>query len=122
MLFKVFALASIIAIVAGEIQSITPSTGQAGTVVTIDGVELLAGGNSVVQAVLAGVEAEIISSTDDKVVVRASAFETEDYFTGDVVLVSAPAGAEVSMVDGWTYEPSAAATTTTVATTTGTFF
>jgi len=56
------------------VDSITPSSGQTGTIVTIAGIGLLAGGNVVANTTLAGVLASsIVSASDTQIVVVAGA-------------------------------------------------
>ena len=83
----------------GEIDSVTPDSGQGGTKVVVEGSRLLGGGAEVTYATLTGIEAEVTSSTGTKVELIAGVGSAK---TGDVKLV-ADTGASVSKSDGWTY-------------------
>lgn len=77
-----------------------PASGQAGTVVTITGVNLRAYGTEVVAVTLAGVNVtEIVAESDAEVVVAAA---DGAQGTGDIVLTS-DIGSTVTGVDAWAY-------------------
>jgi hypothetical protein len=85
----------------GEISSVTPDAGQAGTYVTIRGSTMLGGGEAVELVRLAGVAISAISdgANDTLIVVRPGS-GTEG--AGDVDVVS-DTGSVVTLADGWTY-------------------
>jgi hypothetical protein len=89
----------------GIIFSVRPRQGRNGTVVAIEGENLLGGGMTLQSVMLAGELADIVNQTNgalSTVYVRAPpGFESS--VTGDVVLVS-DTNAHVRRVDGWTYE------------------
>eukprot|EP00048_Salpingoeca_helianthica_P009485 m.135995 g.135995 ORF g.135995 m.135995 type:complete len:990 (+) comp14881_c0_seq3:2221-5190(+) len=88
-------------ITAGNVTTVTPSQGQAGTVVEIVGVGLLAGGSRVVSVTLAGIPATIINFTNTviRVVVnRGSGVQT----TGAIVIM-AETNAMITAPNAWTY-------------------
>jgi aspartate 1-decarboxylase len=88
-------------IVDPDIHSVTPSSGQGGTLVTIKGVELIAS-DSLASVTLAGVAVrEIISENNTQVVIVAGS-SADSVDAGDVVLTS-NSGVEVVRVDGWQY-------------------
>lgn len=88
----------------GIIFSVVPRQGRNGTVVSIEGENLLGGGAALESVILAGESADIINQTAgvaSTVFVRAPlGFNTSN--TGDVILVS-DTNAHVRRVDGWTY-------------------
>merc|ERR1719326_93682 len=85
---------------AADINAVVPSQGSFGTVVTLFGANLLGGSSSLSSVELAGVQAAIVSASNDKVVVVAQASNA----TGleDVVL-TASTGAVVVQYDAWRY-------------------
>ena len=98
------------------VTDVTPSQGQVGTEVTISGVGLLSGYPGTQPTVsLAGVEATVVSSSPETIVVRAQ--DPNDLFfsgsgssgplnsTGDVVITVAPDDTEfsVSLSESWEY-------------------
>ena len=88
-------------ITQSDIHSISPANGQYGTKVTITGVELLSGSASLSSVTLAGVTvSSIVSQSATEVVVIADA--SASAAVGDVVL-AAPNGASLELVNGWTY-------------------
>ena len=84
----------------GDVEAVSPSTGQYGTEVSIRGQRLLSGGASVDRVVLAGVDAVVSSSSDTEVVVVAS--ESVPTATLDVVL-TADTGAEITEPSAFRY-------------------
>ena len=87
----------------GIIFSVVPRQGRNGTIVAIEGENLLGGGTDLQNVTLAGEAAEIINQTAgtfSTVFVRAPLGPSSS-FTGDVVLVS-NMNAHVRRVDGWT--------------------
>jgi len=85
------------------IDSVTPSWGQYGSLVTIHGSNLLAGGSSFSNITLAGVSVtQIVSFNDSNVVVQANGFATSANVTGDVFLQT-DTHAIVSRANAWTY-------------------
>ena len=87
-----------------DIHSITPASGQYGTVVTLSGIELLAGSSGLSSVTLAGITAEIVSASATDVVVVAAASSIA--VTGDVVLTTS-SGASILLNNGWDYVPQA---------------
>ena len=84
----------------GDINAITPSSGQYKTEVSITGSGLLGGGAEITSLTLAGIPVEdLVSATDDEIKVIVAAANEH---TGDVVIV-ADTGAVVSRLDGWKY-------------------
>jgi hypothetical protein len=84
---------------AGEIDSVSPSEGQEGTVITISGERLLGGGDEVVAVTLVGNAAEILSQNNTDVIISAAA---GDPGAGHIVLTS-NTGAVISLEGGFTY-------------------
>ena len=84
----------------GVINTVVPAKGQFKTVVTITGLRLLASGNSAARVTLAGIEASITSSTNEKIVVIAVASPKDQ--KGDVKVVS-DTGVQVVSSDAFTY-------------------
>lgn len=84
----------------GEIQDVSPSSGQERSPVTITGERLLGGGDSAETVTLAGLEAEVDSSTATEVVVFAARSATAT--AGDIV-ITADSGAIVTASDAWEY-------------------
>ena len=89
----------------GVINSIQPSVGHFGTVVTISGERLKGSGSTINSVYLAGVEAEIVTISDTEVTVVAQA--SVNAVSGDVVL-TADTEATVTSVDGFSYIAAAA--------------
>ncbi|MEC8483226.1 MAG: IPT/TIG domain-containing protein, partial [Pseudomonadota bacterium] len=83
----------------GVISSVTPSTGQVGTEVVVEGTSLRGSGNAVVQVTLAGINSTIVQESTAALTVTAGASSAG---RGDVVLY-ADTGATVTRSDGWTY-------------------
>ena len=89
----------------GSITGIAPVIGQGGTNVTLDGLRMLGGGVTIDTITLAGVLADVLEETDEKIVVVAVA--TKSSLTGPIVIVS-NTGAVVQSDSNWTYaEPGA---------------
>ena len=85
---------------AGAVSSVSPSTGQAGTRVTVSGQRLLGGGASIADATLGGVRAVVVNASDASVVLEAA--DSIAQTNVDVVLV-ADSGAIVRSAGTWTY-------------------
>jgi hypothetical protein len=81
---------------ASSIDSVSPPTGQAGTVVVLTGTNLLGYGSSIESVTIAGVAAEILLQNDTYVSIVAG---DRDAGTGDIVLV-ADTGANIVLADG----------------------
>lgn len=92
------------------IYRITPTSGQKGTLTTIDGDRLHGGGNYVATVTLAGTEAEILGSGDRLINLRVNYAGSGS--AGDVVVVS-DSGAITTLVNGWTQHVDAEITTLT---------
>jgi mucin-19 len=94
----------------GNMTEVSPSYGHGGTVVTITGVEMLGGGDSVRSLKFAGVEVlSVTSATEDKIVavVAPGVGSQPDRHTPnpeDIVVV-ANTGASVTMESAWTNVP-----------------
>lgn len=86
-------------LVESVINSVDPTQGQEGTVVTVTGERLTGGGSTIVTVKLAGVTASIISQDSATVVASAAASGAA---SGDVVLTS-NTGALSTKVNSWTY-------------------
>ena len=86
-------------VAASDIHTVVPSSGQFGTLVTITGVSLLAGGSSV-SVTLGGVAVQRIDSQSDSQVVVVAAASSA--LTGDILL-RANTGGSVIRKNGWTY-------------------
>jgi hypothetical protein len=86
----------------GDIETLTPSSGQVSTNVKIAGSNLLAHGESLASVTLGGVEvADIVSAADDEIEVVAAAGPAVET-VGDVV-ITADTGAEITSSGGWKY-------------------
>ena len=88
----------------GDITLVTPLQGQFNAEVVIGGNRLFGGGGNVESVIIAGVPADILSQTNTKLRVRIKE-NNESVFgdiTGDIV-ITADTGAQVSLVDSWTY-------------------
>ena len=88
----------------GFIATLTPTQGQRGTRITLNGVDLRGGGSSVQSATIAGTPADIMSQTNTEVVLMAgeNAASLSNQVMGDIVL-TADTGAQVTRVSSWTY-------------------
>jgi hypothetical protein len=87
----------------GNVTSLTPAEGQVGTVVVIEGTSLFAGGSSIENVTLNGVEVTSISDTQSaqKIeVVVAAGDKTQG--TTDIVMIS-DIGTKITGSDQWTY-------------------
>ena len=85
----------------GVIFSITPDQGRNGTIISIEGENLLGGGTSLRSVVIAGIiQNTIINSSSSMVFVSVP--NTNVSITGNVVLVS-NTNAHVTRIDGWTH-------------------
>ena len=88
----------------GEIKTVTPSAGQAGTYVDIEGERLLGGSKKILTVHMAGVAAKIMAQSDTKVRMRIN---TGNKGTSHIVF-TCDNGALVTKENGWTYtEPGA---------------
>ena len=87
---------------AGAITSVTPSSGAAGTVVTIEGSALRSGATAVASATLAGIEVESVSFENDTYVTVIAGLAEHPSPKGDVVLTSS-SGNTVTLEDAWNY-------------------
>ena len=85
----------------GVIFSVTPSQGQGGTTVMIEGENLLGGGSNLQNVFLSGVLANL-SGTPTNSLVQVTAGTNMDALVGDIVLIS-DTQAYVRRVDGWSY-------------------
>eukprot|EP00912_Choanoflagellata_sp_UC4_P001208 UC4_evm6s754 len=84
------------------ISKVSPSFGQGGTRVTIDGQNIMCGGSHITEAYMDGTEVlEIISSSNSKVVVRPGSSK-ESSSPGTILLV-ADSGAVAELSSAWTY-------------------
>ena len=90
----------------GVISSLSPASGQGGTVVEIAGSSLLGGGNEIESAVVDGFPAAVVGSSDSKVTVRVTSVPAENVtgVAGSIRLV-ADSGAIVEAVSQFTYTP-----------------
>jgi hypothetical protein len=86
----------------GEVNDVSPSSGQYGSIVTISGVALRARGTEVVEVTLGGVLASIISEDNDQVVVQAASGPNFREL-GAVVLTSDTGAKVVTGDEEWTY-------------------
>ena len=84
----------------GVIAKVEPNAGQERSPVTITGTRLLGGGKSAAKVLLAGLEAEVDTSTASKVTVFAA--RSPKTQKGDIIIVS-DSGAVVTAKDVWTY-------------------
>ncbi|MAE46192.1 MAG: hypothetical protein CMJ86_04790, partial [Planctomycetes bacterium] len=84
----------------GVVELVVPESGQGGTRVVVNGTSLRGGGSEIVSVSLGGVNASIVSESDDEVAVVAG--ESSEAGVGDVILV-ADSGAIVTSADAWTY-------------------
>lgn len=85
----------------GVIFSVSPTRGRNGTVISIEGENLLGGGGQVQSVALAGGQAIIVNQSSSAVFVTAP---LGPCLTGDILLVS-DTNAHVRRVDGWTTVP-----------------
>jgi hypothetical protein len=85
----------------GSIAQVTPSQGQGGTRVRVEGSRARGGGASVASATLAGVAATLVNETDTVVELLAGSGPASQV-QGHVVL-TADTGALVTQENGWTY-------------------
>ena len=88
----------------GFIATLTPSQGQRGTRLTLNGLRLLGGGATLTSATIAGTAAEIISQSNTEVVLVAgeNSESLSNNIVGDVVLTS-DSGAQIQRVNSWMY-------------------
>ena len=84
----------------GIIFSVTPNRGRNGTIISLDGENILGGGSMLESVVLAGIEAAIVNQTSSRVTVRSPM--NSNALTGNIVLMS-DTNAHVTRIDGWTY-------------------
>ena len=99
-------------LVAGVISTLTPGSGQIGTVVTISGSNLLGGGSTISSITLAGTAVSQITSFSNNNIVVVAAQATAG--TGDVIIV-ANTGATTVATNGWTALTTGAVTAVTPA-------
>ena len=85
----------------GVICTVSPSVGQRGTRVTLQGTNLLGGGSSIESAMLAGEAAMVNSSSEEEVMVAISS-NPPSPVSGDIVLV-ADSGAIVRRLSAFTF-------------------
>lgn len=85
----------------GVIFSVTPSQGQDGTTVMIEGENLLGGGTTLQDVYLSGVQAALMGTPTNSLV-PVTAGSNMDALLGDIVLIS-DTQAYVRRVDGWSY-------------------
>jgi hypothetical protein len=89
----------------GNIDSVTPNAGQAGSQVTIKGTNIFGGGSSATSVTLGGVPATIQgsnSNSNEIVVVPNPGPLSKEFITGDVVIIG-DTNIETRLVQGWTY-------------------
>ena len=85
---------------AGDINDVSPSSGQFGTIVSITGTSLLGGGGSITSITLAGIAVEqIVNQTNELIRVVAADASAR---SGDIV-IRVDTGAVVTRLDGWQY-------------------
>jgi hypothetical protein len=84
----------------GVVEQVSPALGQERSPVTISGQRLLGGGSAAATVTLAGLEAEVNSSSATEIVVFAA--RSPNAVVGDIVIV-ADSGAIVSLTNGWEY-------------------
>ena len=88
---------------ASEIVSISPVNGTGASIVNITGSDLLGGGSSIVNVILAGINVrEIFNSSNSYVIVEAGFNPNGQPKLGDVRL-EADTGALTVLMDGWSY-------------------
>ena len=86
--------------VPGSISSVSPSQGQAGTLVTISGTQLFGYGNGVETVTLAGVNANVISATSSVIVVSANSSSATSVSNVTIYCTSGPV---ITKVSSWAY-------------------
>jgi len=96
----------------GEITAVTPSQGQLGTVVTIEGTSLRADSETVSSVTLAGVDANILSVDGSRILRTAttiivSSGRSDSAVTGDVIITGAT-GATITGEGLWSFTPAGA--------------
>jgi len=84
---------------ASSIDSFNPAFGALGTLITVNGSNLLGGGSSIVLASIAGIPAVVVSQSDTQVILRAGYGTTQ---VGAIVLV-ADTGANCTSSSDWAY-------------------
>ena len=88
----------------GIISSVTPSTGQYGTRITLSGTDLTAGASSVQEASIGSITAfEIVTSSPTQVVFRAGEPFSSNLTNGSISLISSDGGNLTSQAT-WTYQ------------------
>ena len=97
----------------GGITTVSPTSGQAGTRVTLTGTGLLSGATDLAQVTLAGVAVRAITSANDTVIV-VEAGARAGAITGNVEVVSSNGGT-VTKANGWQYLQAGSITTVTPA-------
>lgn len=87
----------------GDINEVSPSSGQYGTQVSITGTGLLGGGSNITSLTLAGIAVkQIVKQTDKLIQVVVQVDKTNVSRSGDVV-IQTDTGAVVSRLGGWRY-------------------
>ena len=86
---------------AGVITQVAPSSGQEGTVVTIDGARLLGGGSEVTNVTIGGVNARVVQANATRVVAVAGASAAPA--AGATVAVISDTGAVVQLTGAFSY-------------------
>ena len=88
-------------LIPGVITSVSPSSGQFGTLVTIDGSSLFGGASSISTISLADIKATVIFQSDVRVIIRTSVGLGLP-ITGDVKIISSPGSYSVK-IDEFSY-------------------
>ena len=88
---------------AGVIGSVSPSSGQFNTQVTLAGTGLRAGGGGVVSVTLAGVEQGFVTESDSEVTLVVVRPPFQDDRNGDIIL-TADSGGRTTLSGGWDYK------------------
>ena len=86
-------------LVEGNIQAVSPASGQQGTVVTLTGSGLLGGGSDLVSVTLAGTEVDSFDASSTTVTVEAGSAGAG---VGDIIL-TADTGAVIIASEAWEY-------------------
>lgn len=86
----------------GNIVSIIPTRGVAGTLVTLTGTDLFSGGSSLSDALVCDIVAEIVFANSTLVFLRLGVPQSMESFTGNVVLTSS-SGSKTTSVDNFIY-------------------
>ena len=86
-----------------EIFSLSPINGTGASIVNITGSNLLGGGSSIVNVVLAGIKVRKILNSSDTLVVVEAGFNRDGQPKSGNVTLEADTGALTVLVDGWSY-------------------